>query len=192
VATVPFTNQVAQGATFQTTITPDSPLTGYSNLGNGSIARIEYRWATNVTSGTITESDLTEWEIELFDTANNSAGVDNVVDGGNVQPIGGVFRSISFEADVDIPQFQFADNDLFQSQSTGMGVTFNIIDMGPGSEGGVSIVEFNNGTFLNEDFNSAAYQTTTAVPFHTDTLPGLIAMGGLIFWRYRRQKRKAD
>jgi hypothetical protein len=32
----------------------------------------------------------------------------------------------------------------------------------------------------------------TAVPFHTDTLPGLIAMGGLIFWRYRRQKRKAD
>lgn len=32
----------------------------------------------------------------------------------------------------------------------------------------------------------------TAVPFHTDTLPGLIAMGGLIFWRYRRKKRKAD
>ncbi|PNW57113.1 UNVERIFIED_CONTAM: hypothetical protein BEN50_07465 [Euhalothece sp. KZN 001] len=35
-------------------------------------------------------------------------------------------------------------------------------------------------------------EPTAAVPFHTDTLPGLIAMGGLIFWRYRRQKRKAD
>ena len=45
---------------------------------------------------------------------------------------------------------------------------------------------------MSEPLTRAQLNQPTAVPFHTDTLPGLIAMGGLIFWRYRRQKRKAD
>jgi len=38
---------------------------------------------------------------------------------------------------------------------------------------------------------NAATLTVEAVPFHTEELPALVALGGLVFWRMRRQGKKA-
>lgn len=102
--------------------------------------RIEIDRSTAVTSGTVTESDLTDITFCLFDDAA-LLYEDVAIVGGSVQPIGGVPRvlgaTIDFAFDLDAfvgdPSFgllQF-DNDLVVDQDdfdppSATGTTFNI------------------------------------------------------------------
>ena len=90
-------------ATFQTTFTLDSP------GGTPFIDTIVFDWETDITSGNVTKSDLTNWSYELFGMGS-SVYSETVVLDGVVQPIGGVSRTI------DDIQFDFNLNTLNWSQ----------------------------------------------------------------------------
>ncbi len=83
--------------TFQTTLTPDSP------GGTPFIDTIVFEWSTDLTSGTVTETDLTNWSYELFGSGSLVYSETVVLD-SVVQPIAGASRSIgdlNFSFDLD-------------------------------------------------------------------------------------------
>ena len=104
-------------ATFQTTLTLDSP------GGTPLVDTIVFEWSTDLTSGTVTETDLTNWSYELFGSGS-SVYSETVVLNGVVQPIGGASRLIddlAFSFDLDTLTLGFFDNDQFIAQSTSTG-----------------------------------------------------------------------
>ena len=86
-------------------------------------------WETDITSGNVTKSDLTNWSYELFGMGS-SVYSETVVLDGVVQPIGGVSRSIGdilLDFDLDTLTLRNFDNDVSGSQDGGVsGVTYNI------------------------------------------------------------------
>ena len=110
-------------ATFQTTFTLNSP------GGTPFVDTIVFEWSTDLTSGSVIESDLTNWSYELFGSGS-SVYSETVVLNSVVQPIGGVSRSIGdilFDFDLDTLTLRNFDNDVSGSQDGAVsGVTYNI------------------------------------------------------------------
>ncbi len=110
-------------STFQTTLTLDSP------GGTPFIDTIVFEWSTDLTSGMVTEADLTNWSYELFGSGS-SVYSETVVLDSVVQPIGGVSRSIGdipFDFDLDTLTLANFDNDFdVVQEDAATGVTYNI------------------------------------------------------------------
>ena len=113
-------------ATFQTTLTLDSP------GGTPLVDTIVFDWSTDLTSGTVTQSDLTNWSYELFGSGS-SVYSETVVLDSVVQPIGGVSRStgdLRFDFVLDTLTLADFDNDFDVLQGgAASGVTYNCFSL---------------------------------------------------------------
>ena len=155
--------------------------------GTPTVNTVIMDFSTDVTSGTIDASDLTDWSIELLN-GTTSVYLDNVIVGGTVQPIGGVGRVLSeirFGFNLDTLQYTGAntDNDVPVRQTGATGVTYNITN----SE---SIVAWNlyvngsseigGGNATDTEFDLTTEEVTTAATTpEPGTLLGLLAVGSM-------------
>ena len=173
-------------ATFQTTFTLDSP------GGTPFIDTIVFDWETDITSGNVTKSDLTNWSYELFGMGS-SVYSETVVLDGVVQPIGGVSRTI------DDIQFDFNLNTLNWSQfyndfptvqqGAATGVTY-YIEYGFG--GPIFVFRYVDGTFIEASVNGSTFsQETVEVGAESVPEPGsVMALLGLGLGVLATQRKK--
>ncbi|AFZ42437.1 hypothetical protein PCC7418_0199 [Halothece sp. PCC 7418] len=207
----------AQAITYTTTVTPDSPISNLNEFqdpvdvpnndtlnGDGTIEQIIVEFSTNVTSGQITEADLTNLTFSLVDTDGGSGTIftDNAISGGVVQPLetltgDTVSRVVDFEFDIDNNLIGGFDNDVNVDQSSPSinGISYNIFAAESGGEiTAIALDEYLNGSSSGGGFDPVDASTseveTTAVPWQTDVLPGFVAIGLLFFWRERRKQRQ--
>ena len=96
-----------------------------------AINTVIVNFSTDVMSGIIDETDLTNWSVELLN-GTTSVFLDEVIIGGTVQPIGGVNRILSeimFDFNLDTLEYiALADNDVPIVQTGSTGVTYNILN----------------------------------------------------------------
>jgi PEP-CTERM motif len=163
-------------ADFKTTLTLLSP------AGTPLIDTVIFNWSTNLTTGTVTESDLTNWSYELLNGAS-SVYTETVIAGGVVQPIGGVSRTVgdlNFSFDLGTLTFGLFDNDLNTVQvGAATGVTYNIFTPIPAF---FDFRRYENGVLTNEslgnDYTQSTIEVTASTP-EPGTILGLLAVGSL-------------
>ena len=80
----------ANAGVYTTTYTLTTPYTPSSP----QVTHVVVNWSTNLTSGVVHETDLTDWSIRL-DGSGSDVYTDNVIVAGAVQSIGGVSRSVT-------------------------------------------------------------------------------------------------
>ena len=80
----------ANAGVYTTTYTLTTPYTASSP----QVTHVVVNWSTNLTSGVVHETDLTDWSIRL-DGSGRDVYTDNVIVAGAVQSIGGVSRSVT-------------------------------------------------------------------------------------------------
>ena len=80
----------ANAGVYTTTYTLTTPYTASSP----QVTHVVVNWSTNLTSGVVHETDLTDWSIRL-DGSGSDVYTDNVIVAGAVQSIGGVSRSVT-------------------------------------------------------------------------------------------------
>ena len=80
----------ANAGVYTTTYTLNTPYTA----STPQVTHVVVNWSTNLTSGVVHETDLTNWSIRL-DGGGSDVYTDNVIVAGAVQSIGGVSRSAS-------------------------------------------------------------------------------------------------
>lgn len=169
----------------------NTTFSGLSGLPN-NIDEAVFDWQTNVNSGTVTPSDLTDWSIDL-NSGGSTIYTDNVIVSGSVQPIGGVSRSLSglfFEYDFGSSTLTGWDNDEpIVQDGAATGTTYNVFGISS-----IIVSEYNDGTFLSES-NSTFSQSTTvasaAVPFEFSPAFGLLTIGGIWGVNYLRKRRSS-
>ncbi|PNW57111.1 UNVERIFIED_CONTAM: hypothetical protein BEN50_07455, partial [Euhalothece sp. KZN 001] len=158
----------------------------------GSTSSVDARDNTNTNPNTDGDGE----PILLVDGNIVANDYDDLWDGSINYPINTNSDGVAETA--QIPFTGTSSDGRADSSSDGLGTDSNLVEAGSSSLVSSNWVNFtvnrptNNARFYGMSEPLTRAETTTAVPFHTDTLPGLIAMGGLIFWRYRRKKRKAD
>ena len=155
----------------------------FADTATPTVNTVIVNFSTDVTSGTIDETNLTDWSIELLN-GTTSVYLDNVIAGGAVQPIGGVSRvlsGISFDFDLDTLEYiSFTDNDLPPVQTAATGVTYNIFN----DETFVEFVRYVDGVdvvanFITE-FNLTTEDVTPAATTpEPGTLLGLLVVGSM-------------
>lgn len=161
---------------FKTTFTLENA------IGSPAVNTMIFNWSTNLTSGTVTENDLTNWSYELLNSGS-SVYTETVIAGGVVQPIGGVSRNLSdllFNFDLDTLTATIWSNDLNYVQSgAATGVTYNVFPY----VGGVRLVRLNNGSEVSDDISSFSQSTIEVTPSATTPEPssllGLLAVSSL-------------
>lgn len=164
---------------------------GLSGLSNG-IDEAVFDWSTNVNSGTVTPSDLTDWSIDL-NSGGSTIYTDDVIVSGSVQPIGGLSRSLSdlsFDYDFGSNTLTNWDNDLNVAQGgAATGTTYNVF-----GASSFIVSEYNNGNFVsssNSTFSQSTTVASTAVPFEFSPAFGLLTIGGIWGVNYLRKRRKS-
>ena len=158
----------AEAAVFRTTIDfqPVSVGTGAVDPALGD--RIVVDWTTDLTSGFVDVTGLTDLTFTLFG-AGTPVFVDQVIVGGVFQPFGGVARSagvVDFTLDIDSGSIALLNNYTFDlSLTTGTVYQMRFIGSPP-----VSASQFVDGVFLPDSSVSSAptaittQQIATAVP----------------------------
>ncbi|ACK64436.1 protein of unknown function DUF1555 [Rippkaea orientalis PCC 8801] len=172
-------------ADFKTTFTLDVP------GGNPLVDTVVINWSTDLTSGIVSESDLTNWSYELLGLGS-SVYSETVIVGGVVQPIGGVARTVSdllFEFDLDtLTSIQF-DNDVNVLQElSASGLTYNTyLNLTFGD--GISVDQFFDGAIIEVSVDDSTFSQVTTVSSipEPSTLLGLLAMGSLGVLSRKRQ-----
>ncbi len=149
-------------------------------------------WSTNLTSGTVTQNDLTDWTI-LLNSGGSTIYTDNVIIGGSVQPIGGVTRSVGglrFIYDFGSNTVTNYDNDIPVVQvGVATGTTYNFV----GSSSIFSFAKYSDGSFVTSGADNSFTQNTTAtpVPFEMSLTLGLLMVGGIWGVNRLRKSRKS-
>ena len=80
----------ANAGVYTTTYTLNAPYTA----STPQVTHVVVNWSTNLTTGVVHETDLTDWSIRL-DGGGSNVYTDNVIVAGAVQSIGGVSRSVT-------------------------------------------------------------------------------------------------
>ena len=80
----------ANAGVYTTTYTLNTPYTA----STPQVTHVVVNWSTNLTTGVVRETDLTDWSIRL-DGGGSNVYTDNVIVTGTVQSIGGVSRSVT-------------------------------------------------------------------------------------------------
>ena len=80
----------ANAGVYTTTYTLTVPYTD----STPQVTHVVVNWSTNLTTGVVHETDLTDWSIRL-DGGGSTVYTDNVIVAGSVQSIGGVSRSVT-------------------------------------------------------------------------------------------------
>ena len=115
----------ANAGVYTTTYTLTTPYTASSP----QVTHVVVNWSTNLTSGVVHETDLTDWSIRL-DGSGSDVYTDNVIVAGAVQSIGGVSRSVTsimFQFNLDTTTAGEFDNMLTGSALTAAtGTAYNI------------------------------------------------------------------
>lgn len=171
-------------ANFQTTLTLGSP------GGTPLVDTVVINWSTDLTSGTVSESDLTNWSYELLG-GGSSVYSETVIAAGVVQPIGGVSRTLSdllFDFDLDTLTLNEFDNDIDILQiGAATGLTYNTylnLLFGPG----ISADQFSDGVLIETSVLDSPFSqvTVSSIP-EPSTLLGLLAIGSLGVFSRKRQ-----
>ena len=178
-------------ADFKTTIGNfGSPI----GIGTHPVDTIIFNWSTNLTSGSVSESNLTHWSYELLN-GGSSVYTETIILGGVVQPIGGVTRTLGdllFSFDLDTPiLFGYIgfNNDLNALQDgAATGVTYNIY-------GNIflNINRYEDGN-LTIGGGASGFSRTTEVVAPSATTPepssilGLVAVGSLAAFSLKRKR----
>ncbi len=115
----------ANASVYTTTYTLNTPYTASSP----NATQVLVHWSTNRTSGTVEQSDLTDWSISLLG-GGSLFYTDNVIIGGSVQSNGGVARGLAdvlFQFNFDTFTSGDFDNMLTGiSLSSATGTAYNI------------------------------------------------------------------
>ena len=115
----------ANAGVYTTTYTLTTPYTA----STPQITHVVVNWSTNLTTGIVHETDLTDWSIHL-DGGGSNVYTDNVIVAGSVQSIGGVSRSVTsimFQFNLDTTTAGEFDNMLTGSALTAAtGTAYNI------------------------------------------------------------------
>jgi hypothetical protein len=115
----------ANAGVYTTTYTLTTPYTASSP----QVTHVVVNWSTNLTTGIVHETDLTDWSIHL-DGGGSTVYTDNVIVAGSVQSIGGVSRSVTsimFQFNLDTTTAGEFDNMLTGSAlSAATGTAYNI------------------------------------------------------------------
>ena len=168
-------------ADFKTTLTVNPA------ISNPPVDTVIFNWSTDLTSGAVFESDLTNWSYELLD-GGSSVYTETLILGGVVQPIESVPRTLDdlfFDFDLDTLTLFGWDNDynLIQ-EGAAIGVTYNILGFfNDPSNNEWDITRFEDGVFSDFDFSEFSQSTEEVTPSAStpepSTILGLLAVGSL-------------
>jgi hypothetical protein len=163
-------------ANFKTTLTLNN------SAGTPPVNTVIFNWSTNLTTGTVTASDLTNWSYELLN-GGSSVYTETVISGGVVQPIGGVSRTLAdlnFNFNLGTLTLGLFDNDLNAVQvGAATGTTYNIFTPLPNL---FDFKRYENGTQTDQSLLNEYTQSTIEVTASTpepSTILGLLAVGSL-------------
>ena len=171
----------ANAGVYTTTYTLTTPYTASSP----QVTHVVVNWSTNLTSGVVHETDLTDWSIRL-DGSGSDVYTDNVIVAGAVQSIGGVSRSVTsimFQFNLGTNTAGEFDNMLTGSAlSAATGTAFNIYSYFNGNPPPYSPL----GMWSNGDESTRQLPGFSSVV--TTPAPGVLAIAGLAGLAGRRRR----
>jgi hypothetical protein len=139
-------------------------ITGTSTATQFELNYIEVVWTTDVNVGdAVTVSDLSGLSFSYYDNSDALAYTDTTIIDGVVQLIGGVARSVEFNAVSGVSISSF-DNDFSQNQlEAAVGMTANLYWFSEGTT--LNVAAYDDGVLIEDasltDLNQI---TTTAIP----------------------------
>jgi hypothetical protein len=154
------------------------------------VDRVVLTWRTEISSDTVTATNLISLSFQLYD-ASTLIYQDDAIVGGSARPIGGVDRSleandISFSYTFGSPDgVTVFDNNVYFVGNTG--ITYNIYT----GDGVIAIDRYTNGVYDGNDSNSSYEQSTTAIP-EPGTYAAVLGVGSLFVAAFRRRKARPN
>ena len=175
----------ANAGVYKTTYILNAPYTD----STPNATQVVVNWSTNLTSGLVQQSDLTNWSIGLYG-AGNVFYTDNVITGGTVQSNVGVARGIAdvlFQFNLDTGVAGDFDNMLAGiTLSSAVGMAYNIYSYPtstPAPPLGPVLGIWRNGDESTRQLPGYLSVSTVAVP--APSAIALLGMAGLIGRRRR-------
>ena len=174
----------ANAGAYTTTYILNTPYTD----STPNATQVVVNWSTNLTSGAVQQTDLTNWSIGLFG-AGNVFYTDNVITGGTVQSNVGVARGIAdvlFQFNLDTGLAGDFDNMLAGiTLSSAASTAYNIYSYPTSTQGPPysSLGLWKNGNESTRQLPGYLSVSTVAVP-----APGAIALLGMAGLMGRRRR----
>lgn len=174
----------ANAGVYKTTYILNTPYTD----STPNATQVVVNWSTNLTSGVVQQTDLTNWSIGLYG-AGNVFYTDNVITGGTVQSNKGVARGIAdvlFQFNLDTSVAGDFDNMLAGiTLSSAASTAYNIYSYPTSTQGPPysSLGLWKNGNESTRQLPGYLSVSTVAVP-----APGAIALLGMAGLMGRRRR----